>query len=77
MRKKPIGMDRCVVDTVLMNVPGCLYTTPFKPAPDAPPHRCRKIMGHHGRHRCGCLGGKCRVSWKGNHLGLLSSEEGQ
>lgn len=46
-----------------MNGIQCPETRPFKPAPDHN-HECRKELGHKGRCRCGCLGGKCRVSWR-------------
>lgn len=41
----------------------CQSARPFKPAPDHD-HKCRKLAGHRGRHRCGCFGGKCTVSWR-------------
>ena len=43
----------------------CPSTIPFKPAPDHS-HRCKKPVGHRGRHRCACIRVpiKCDVSWK-------------
>lgn len=63
----PVSWENAELDTLVDGYPqskhSCGGRIPFAPAPDHF-HTCRKFRGHDGRHRCGCFGGKCRVSWK-------------